>query len=374
MNQTARRNHREDRFRFGLEAEYLLVDAATFRPLSFREMSFRALNEVLESISVGDLPPPHGLELIRPHGRLMHYYVEGYHVPDVDAAEPDLIPKGIEIRTPPRSSIAETLSLFATLHERLQRALADRGWQAVALSHHPLDDHFEGPRGSRTIERWNWSMQAMLTYGPDVNISLPARLSERIIETDLIAKVNHYAPALAVMSLASPFHRGQPWMTAGRIGKSLRTHRRSVFGQPLRLHPAQGGRTEFKGFEMSHRVADFEAYFLLWLTLLLDQGLKGRSTLQSRVYDLGAVARDGLAVNHVRERAAEVLERANRVLPMWGFETAALKAFAQRLASRLVPADEIIAWYREDPSLPNVLRRLAVLHTQTPRTAIETAA
>jgi len=176
------------------------------------------------------------------------------------------------------------------------------------------------------------------------------------------------------LSLASPFHRGKPWITSGRVGKSLRTHRRSVFGEALRMHPAQGGRLEFKSFEMTHRLADFHAYFLLWLTLLLDERLAGRSNVQSRVYDLGAVACDGLAVDHVRERAAEVLERAARVLPSWGFDTTPLQPFARRVATCRVPADEIMAWYEQEPSLPSVLRRLAVLQTETFRTAMEPAA
>ncbi len=67
---------------------------------------------------------------------------------------------------------------------------------------------------------------------------------------------------------------------------------------------------EFKPFEMTPRLDDFAAYFLLWLELLLDDGLKGRASYQSRVYDLGCIARDGLAVETVIPRATEVLERA----------------------------------------------------------------
>ncbi len=59
-------------FRFGLEAEYLLVEADTFRPLSHRELTFGELNDTLERIPVADLPSPHGMELLRPHRRVMH--------------------------------------------------------------------------------------------------------------------------------------------------------------------------------------------------------------------------------------------------------------------------------------------------------------
>jgi carboxylate-amine ligase len=348
-------------FRFGLESEYLLVQADSFRPLSHRELRFAELNDMLEAIPVRDLPSPHGMELLRPNRRVMHYYVEGYHVPDVDAASPDILPKGIEIRTPPLASIGETLELLNVLHGRLQNALARRGMQAVALSYHPIEDQFHGPQGTRSYERWQWVMQAMLSYGPDVNVSLPPHLATQLNETDLHAKVNYYAPALVALSLASPYHRGQPWIINGRVGKSLRTYRRSVVGQSLRVHPRQQGRLEFKSFEMTHRLGDFHAYMLLWLALLLDRTLEGRASVQSRIYDLGAVACDGLAVDHVRERALEVLDHAGAVLPFWGFDPAPLEPFVERAATRRAPADEIMALHEQEQSLSRVLRHLAVL-------------
>src|SRR4051794_40658381 len=38
-----------DGFRFGLEAEFLLVDAASFRPLWHRDLKFETLNSALEA-------------------------------------------------------------------------------------------------------------------------------------------------------------------------------------------------------------------------------------------------------------------------------------------------------------------------------------
>jgi hypothetical protein len=171
--------------------------------------------------------------------------------------------------------------------------------------------------------------------------------------------------------LASPIYREKPWIINGRSGKSVRTYQRSLFGQALRFHPQQGGRLEFKSFEMSTRLADFHAYLLLWLTLLLDTRLEGRASNQSRVYDLGAVAKDGLAVEYIRERAAEVLHRAVNVLPQWDFDPTPLKPFVHRLATRRVPADEILALYQKDQSLPGVLKHLAVLHPEKTGTLTE---
>jgi carboxylate-amine ligase len=352
-------------FRFGIESEYLLVDSRTYRPLGWRELKFEELEATLESIPIGDLPPINGLQPMPSHRKLLPYYVEGYHVPDPDTPGAALIPKGIEIRTPPCDSIGQTLEMLATLHERLQDALIRRGFRAAAISHHPVEDHFEGPQGSRPHDRWQWCMQAMLTFGPDTNISLPPDLTARIDKDDLFAKVNYYGPALAAMSLASPIRCGKPWYIHGRIGKSARTYRRSLSGQAMRFHPAQGGRLEFKSFEMSHRLADFHGYLLLWLALLLDRRLAGRAGNQARVYDLGAAACDGLGVEHLRERAAEVLERADQVLPEWGFDPAPLESFSRRVASGRVPADDLLAIYDREGSILGILKYLTDLEPET---------
>ena len=80
----------------------------------------------------------------------------------------------------------------------------------------------------------------------------------------------------------------------------------------IELHPEEAGRLEYKTFEATGSPGDLHAYFLLWLELLLDDGLRGRAGEQTRIYDLGSVARDGLAAETVAERAAEVLGAPRR--------------------------------------------------------------
>ncbi len=352
-----------DGFRFGLEAEYLLVEADSFRPLWHPDLAFDRLDAALTAIDVADLPPIDGLVPLPPHGAVTPYLIEGFHVPDPAAPDATVLPKGVEIRTPVCGSVDETLATFAVLYGRMQDALGELGMTAVALSHHPTEDRFEGPQGGRRFDMWQWAKQAMLTFGPDVNVSLPEPLARRLDTADLFEKVNHYAPALTGLTLASPFCRGDLWRIRGRVGKSLRTYRRGVSGQALELHPEQAGRLEFKSFEMTHRLEDFRAYFLLWLTLLLDDGLAGRSSDQTRVYDFGAIARDGLESPETRGRIEEVLDRAPAVLTRWDFDPAALAPFRRRLETRRMPADEIIDHYRQSGDLTAALRRLAVLET-----------
>ena len=184
-------------FRFGIEAEFLLVDASTFEPLWYRDLKFAELNAALEAIPQDDLPPLEGLDLEPPHRKRMCYVVEGYHVPDPDLNPVDLWPKGVEIRTPVCSSIEECLQHLATLHKRLTRAMLELGYRIVALSHHPTEFHFEGPQNKRRYDFWQWAMEVMVTYGPDINVSLPPDLTARLDLDDLHAKVNYYGPAMA---------------------------------------------------------------------------------------------------------------------------------------------------------------------------------
>jgi carboxylate-amine ligase len=344
-----------------MEAEYLLVDAETLRPLWYHDLEFEALNAALERIPFEDLPPLDGLELEPPHRKLMPFVVEGYHLPAPELSPRDLLPKGIEIRTPVCPSIETCLESLGVLHERLQLALGELGYQAVSMSHHPTADRFEGPQNKRRHDFWQWAMLAMTTYGPDVNVSLPPDLNERLDFVDLHAKVNYYAPALTALSLASPFYLGRLWEIRGRVGKSIRTYRRSVIAPAIELHPHEAGRLEYKTFETSNRLEDFHAFFLLWLELLLDDGLHGRASEPTRIYDLGAVARDGLDAETVHERAAEVLGRAPGFLAARGFDPGPLESFRLRLETGRLPADDLIDLFEFEQSIPGVLRHLATL-------------
>lgn len=162
--------------------------------------------------------------------------MEGYHLPDPQMNPIGLLPKGVEIRTPVYSSIEDCLATFKALHGRLQRGLANAGFQAVALSFHPTQVDFSGPQNKRRYDYWQWAMAAMLTYGPDINISLPDALAQRINARDLNEKVNYYVPALVALTLASPLRGGKLWRIRGRFGKSVRTYHRSVVAPAFEIH------------------------------------------------------------------------------------------------------------------------------------------
>lgn len=333
-------------FQFGLEAEFTLLRNKDHKALWHQDISFEKLNEILERISLEGIGSLEGLELEPPHKKLMPYVVEGYHMPDQDFAAVDLKPKGVEIRTPVKDSLDDCLSAFETLLKRLQAELAEQGMSPLALSHHPRENHFSGPQNKRRHDFWQWAMEVMTTYGPDINVSLPASLRANFDSKDFEAKVDYYSPALSALSVASPFCKDALWMMRGKPGLSYRMYKRSVIAPPIEIHPDEDWRLEFKVFDMPNSTLDFKCQFLTFLALLLTPELKGRGDKQSRIYDLGQVSRFGLEAEAVSERLTEIFEKSPKHLQEWGFDPAPLEHFKKRLLTKRTPAHELIEYYQ----------------------------
>lgn len=340
--------------RFGLESEYLVVNKADFSPLWHHDLSFEVLNEIFESVSLAGIPSCEGLDLEPPQTKLLPFVVEGYHLPDMAAGAKEILPKGVEIRTPVCDSLEHVLSVHKILFSRLKSAMNENGYDLVCLSHHPIYSKFSGPQNKRRHDYWQWAMEVMTTFGPDINVSFPEQIYSMITEEDLESKINYYGPALSALSVASPFCDGQPWQTSNGFGKSFRMHKRSYIAPPIEFHPNENNRYEFKVFDMPNSIEEIEAQFLAFLALVLDTSLKGRASKQSRIYDLGQVARYGLKAEDMSKRVKELLEKAPIVLAEWGFDAKALNIFNERFLSGRTPADDMIDLYNKS-SLKDVL-------------------
>lgn len=343
-------------FRFGLESEYLVVNKEDFAPLWHHDLNFETLNGIFESVPLDGIPSCEGLDLEPPQTKLMPFVVEGYHLPDMDFHAKEILPKGVEIRTPVCQSLEEVLRIHSVLFSRLKAAMNKHGYDLVCLSHHPIHSKFSGPQNKRRHDYWQWSMEVMTTFGPDINVSLPENLVALVSESDLEEKINYYGPALSALSVASPFCDGAPWALRDGFGKSFRMHKRSYIAPPIEFHPDEKNRYEFKVFDMPNSLEEIEAQFLSFLALVLDEGLKGRSTKQTRIYDLGQVARRGLQAEDMTERATELLERAPAVLKEWGYDAKALDIFKARIISGRTPADDMIDLFQKTNSLTEVLK------------------
>lgn len=345
----------KSQFRFGLEAEFIVMDQKTSRPLWHQDLTFEKLNGLFETISLEGIPSMEGLDLEPPQTKLMPYVVEGYHLPDMTDQAKSILPKGVEIRTPVCESLEQCLSVFEVLLARLETVFAKAGYSLTSLSHHPLETTFSGPQNKRRHDYWQWSMEVMTTYGPDINVSLPPQLAEDLDLADFEAKINYYGPALSALSVASPFCAGKPWDIRGKAGQSFRMHKRSYIAPPVEFHPDEKHRLEFKVFDMPNSTVEFEAQFLSFLTLLLDSSLRGRASKQTRIYDLGQVARFGLKAEAMKERAFELLENSDHVLREWGFDPRALEIFKKRALSGITPADEMLSRFEKTGSLTDLL-------------------
>lgn len=350
-------------FRFGLEAEFMLASTKDYRPLWYKDVTFKTLDNIFTNISLDGIPSLDGLAAEPPHEKLMPFIVEGYGIPDKDFNVTDAYPKGVEIRTPVCDSLPQVLEVYETLYRRVKKALGEHDMIPVAISHHPIESKFSGPQNKRRHDFWMWAMEVMTTYGPDINVSFPKEISDKLFANldDLNAKVDYYAPSMAAISLASPFFQGKPWELKGAPGKSYRTHKRSIVAPAIELHADENFRIEFKVFDMTRKVADFEAYFLLVLSLFLDDGLKGRAGNQERVYDSGAVARFGLNAEGMKYRFTELYTRAFDVLPKFGFDPAPLKALAPRIENNITPSDEMLEIYNKNHSINEVMKEFSVL-------------
>src|SRR6202012_4872047 len=90
------------------------------------------------------------------------YAVVGYPLRNPDSETLEVLPKGIKIRTPKCATIPNCLQRFEKLHQTLQAALLNEGYQAVALSHHPTQDPSTPPKDGRSREFWMWALSEML--------------------------------------------------------------------------------------------------------------------------------------------------------------------------------------------------------------------
>jgi hypothetical protein len=371
--------------RYGIEGEVLLARAGSFEPLWHESLRFHALNALLEAIPTDDVSRA-GLRRERPHPGVLPYVVEGYDVPaphDPGLAI-DRLPKGLEIRTPICGSLAEALELYAELFGRLHRALAERGLAPVHVSHHPRARGFVGPRNSRREDWWRWQMQAMTTYGPDLNIGLDPGSFWRLDLDELERRFDFYAPAMVAFTLDAPLYAGELWRVeasgahpaaaasgagaAARagIGRSVRTYRRSPGAPALLVLPDEEGRLEFKAFDTTASLADLENDMLLFATVLLDRELGGRASPAERVQALREVAVLGWDAPGIHERAEEVLAAAARSLPEHGLDPAPLARFRRRLELGWVPADATVERFRAAGSVEGLLRTCTELVAEDP--------
>ncbi|HEY9732759.1 MAG TPA: hypothetical protein V6C89_12650 [Drouetiella sp.] len=349
-------------FGFGIEAEFLLVDRESFRPLGYSNLDCQSLLDLVDTIPTDDCSRQ-GFNKKPLHNEITPYLIEGYTLTDPELKPLKLLPKGIEIRTPLTDSIENCTVSLNDLYSRLKKKLLESNMDAAMISYHPTEARLDAPRNYKCNDYWQWALTATTTYGPDINISLPPHLEETIDLGRIAARVNYYAPSAIALTLASPIREGGLWRIDNRIGKSVRTFERSKWAPIFYVHEKPSLRFEFKGFEMSTRLTDYHAMFLIGLALLLDENLDGTDTDESRITALETIAVTGLENSEVQNRAIKVLESAEKIASQIMIDNTCLSEFWDRLNYKFLPSDKIAESFIQTGSIEETLRTLSNFET-----------
>lgn len=292
-------------FQFGLEHEVAFLKAdgafADFSSTIFAD--WEAIIQTLPhypndhtSLRSGDL----GI-------RSKRWYIEGFERFSPQGEFLGCVPKGIEIRTTLQGTIAGAIAELEASFERLCLAAQPQGFRPILTSFNPQHsaywpqpslNAYEQALLNRSPEEQT-EVLAMVTYGPDLNISGGHLSVPALIEIG--QKLTYYSPFIVPFSFSAPVAAGQLW-----DGLSRRTYERTgarpaalIFLDPAiaadqlppptrpSLHkPARTateiGRIEFKAFDSCGDFALYGTLLTLLKGLILDQTLPGRAWVPDR--------------------------------------------------------------------------------------------
>ena len=226
------------------------------------------------------------------------------------------------------------------------------------ISYHPSLPRLAAPANYKRYDYWQWALTATTTYGPDINISVPAELENAIDVTRINERVNYYGPAAIALTLASPLREESLWMVDGRVGKSYRTFERSKWAPIFYIQKKPSLRFEFKGFEISSCLDDYHAMFLISLALLLDDTLDMTASDEERIVELESIAIYGIEDSVTRGRAEQVLASAEKIADKLHLPKTCLQEFWKRLRTQSIPSDAIAHTFMESNSVEKTLQTL----------------
>ncbi|MFB8828418.1 glutamate-cysteine ligase family protein [Azotobacter sp. CWF10] len=284
---------------YGIEFEYLLVDtrgpqAGRLRDIHSLDVA-RLAGLLADKPGLGDPALAEGDQGIRSG----YWYLEGDERFDPDGRFADFIAKGVEIRTPPLPGVAAAIDSLLDIERQLAARLERDGLGLAIAGFDPLRTQYgyNPPLNAfeqrlRAGDREYEGMElSMLTYGPDINLSLPGWNTRRNL--DAARKLNYYAPYIVPFSFSSPYCAGRPWhgwsrrtwlrcdrRPAVKLFLGLEEYAEQAERSPL-LRPArlarEAGRIEFKAFDAMPSVELLAACCHLLTGICLASNLRGRS-------------------------------------------------------------------------------------------------
>ncbi len=303
------------------------------------------------------------------------WYIEGFERFADDEKVIECLPKGIEIRTTIHSDIESTITELSESFHLLCEVASTFGFSPVLISFNPYETVFEPqpPLNDYELKLRQVSPEdqtagiAMLTYGPDLNISLAGLSSEQVI--DIGSKLTYYSPYIVPFSYSSPFYQGALWQglsvrTFIRTGK--RPAARVFVQQPEQLInsvpsltktariPAEVGRIEFKAFDSCDDFYIYASLLALLKGLVLDESLLGRAIIpDAACHQISA--QFGFDNEDIFNNATKVLQAAKVAL---GADQDAnlLTPLFVLLEKRETPAHKLTQLFKRCGSIEEVLR------------------
>jgi gamma-glutamyl:cysteine ligase YbdK (ATP-grasp superfamily) len=304
------------------------------------------------------------------------WYIEGFErFADSDEVI-DCLPKGIEIRTTIHSDIHSAITELSASFQLLSEVAADFGFSPVLISFNPHHQVFEPqpPLNDYEIRRRQASPEKrtanipMLTYGPDLNISVADLSTERLI--DIGRKLTYYSPYIVPFSYSSPFYDDGLWgglsiRTFVRTGKRpavivfVEKQEELINSVPsltkIARIPAEVGRIEFKAFDSCDDFSLYAALLALLKGLVLDETLTGRATIpDAALHQLSAKA--GFSNEDIFLNATKVLQAAEVALQA-DPDVSYLTQLKTLLAQGKTKSHELIKVFEEVGSIKAALKQ-----------------
>lgn len=261
--------------RIGIEQEFVFADKQG------RYLDSDIVDYSLFSAIVDNFPAFEGDDVYLECKSLEQYpkrcYVEGFERHDSAGKRVETLPKGLEIRTLPHTSVAGVIEEFRSSYAMVMRLAERSGLSPVLTSRHPfktslaLDSRLSaGESRVRTKQELAVALRAMLGHGLHVNVSLGDFTAEKML--DLLAKVNYYTPVLIPWSFSSPFYQGKAF-----DGLCSRNYFRAEYRRMADVRERQGIQVlEFRGFDACADTRLLEALLILFCGFLLDESLPGK--------------------------------------------------------------------------------------------------
>lgn len=307
------------------------------------------------------------------------WYIEGFERFADSEEVIDCLAKGIEIRTTIHSSIQGAIDELTASFSLLREVAASFGFSPVLVSFNPYTGIFEPqpPLNDfelRQLQAYPDEQTAhiyMVSYGPDLNISIANLSMEDVI--DIGQKLTYYSPFIVPFSYSSPFYNGNLWEGLS-VRTFIRTGKRSatlVFVEKqeqliksvpsltkVARIPAEVGRIEFKACDSCDDFCIYAGLLALLKGLALDKTLAGRAIVpDTNLHQISA--KSGFDNDEVFLNVTKVLQAAENALKN-DLDVKFLEPLKMILANRKTKSHQLIEMFENLGSIEETLKRTYV--------------